>query len=878
MFKNSRNFSIHGGNFAVFTGKDIWDNHIAPGAFHNSRERLEYDPPKCHPKTRVAVIQAIIDWIEDGQRTTFIKWLNGAAGVGKSAIAQEIAELCHKSGRLAASFFWSRSAAGRNDEERLIASLAYQLLTVIPQLRGPVEAVVGLDPYIFTRSLQTQMESLIIQPLKEVFEHNQQDQVNNPRIIVLDGLDECGKPEAQQYILRLVADSISKFPIPLCFLIASRPEKAIRDSFNDQPLLTITDRLILDEKYCPDDDIKLFLVESFESVKRTHELRVLLPAIWPFNNDIDKLVRRSSGQFIFAATVVKFVKSSRQRPNKQLDIILGITTAGSVNPFAELDALYHRIFSLVVKEDLPKALEIISIAMFLRQSSRLTARQIERILSYPHGELQSILIDLHSVLHVPVLKSEDEETDKPDEETGVEGEETDDEGEETDDEGEETDDEGEETDEEGEEGDEEGDETDEEGEKTDKEGLRILHASLRDFLLSPSRSKEFYVDQGLAHEGIARHFLRYIREYSDDIEDHSCDYVIFLRLEYVIRDASPTAELLLECFDFDPVKWASRLIKGLRNYYWWSDHVIYNNVVGLCDWFQTQEANVLEHLGPTRSFDVQHSRSWEVALNLTCGRVFHVLYEEHPRECEDVATVITHPEILVVRDPYLQLERIFRVRLPMLLSASNLRSGKFSGSRWIVLIQNYLCDQERAGRYFVDGGRYASLCIRLLKIVLAFQRSSEDENGKQKENDRNETSDNMDRHHMPKPDDEEALKFAISTLPFHLSNADYNSKLAELCRSMLNLKVEEKLPELCEDIQLLKEAINLYLEKEPVTPNEAQLNEAQRFRADKRRRESNDDPEVTGKSALSTLTLKRAKIMDALSPADASEPEDAMCL
>ncbi|KDR78448.1 hypothetical protein GALMADRAFT_22103, partial [Galerina marginata CBS 339.88] len=286
----------------------LWREHIAPGAFHNSRERLEYDPPKCHPDTRVAVIQAIIDWIEDGQKTSFIKWLNGAAGAGKSAIAQEIAELCHKSGRLAASFFWSRNAAGRNDEGRLIASLAYQLLTVIPHLRGPVETAVELDPYIFTRSLETQMESLIVQPLKEVFEHYEQGQVVYPMVIILDGLDECGKPDAQQYILRLVANSISKFPISLCFFIASRPEKAIRDSFNDQALLTITDRLVLDDKYHPDDDIRLFLVESFESVKRTHELRVLLPPVWPSNNDIDSLVRKSSGQFIYAATVVKFVK------------------------------------------------------------------------------------------------------------------------------------------------------------------------------------------------------------------------------------------------------------------------------------------------------------------------------------------------------------------------------------------------------------------------------------------------------------------------------------------------------------------------------------------------------------------------------------------
>jgi len=462
---------------SAYPGKDLWRNKIAPGAFHNSRERLKSDPPKCHPQTRVAVIQSIINWIEDGQKTSFITWLNGPAGAGKSAIAQEIAELCYKSGCLGASFFWSRSAVGRNNEDRLIASLAYQLLTAIPQLRRPIEEAVETDRYIFTRDLATQMESLIIQPWKKLFENNQKGPVDSktPKVIILDGLDECGTEEAQeaqQSILKVIADSLEKFPIPLCFLIASRPEKAIRHSFNDQPLLKITSPLILDEKYHPDDDIRLFLVESFESVKRTHELRSLLPRNWPTHNDINHLVRKSSGQFVYAATVVKFVRSSRGRPKEQLDIILGITTAGAATPFAELDALYSHIFSLVLKDHRPRALEILGFAMLVdigySHVNRLTVRQIETILSYTHGDLQLYLIDLHSVLHVPAIKAEDDDEDKDDQ-------------------------------------------------------LRFHHASLRDFLLDPFRSKDFYIDQGTAYAHIAQLFLRYISEYSPDTEDrHSC--------------------------------------------------------------------------------------------------------------------------------------------------------------------------------------------------------------------------------------------------------------------------------------------------------------------------------------------------------------------
>ncbi|KDR68477.1 hypothetical protein GALMADRAFT_24792, partial [Galerina marginata CBS 339.88] len=322
---------------------DLLFEHVAPGAFHNSKER--YDHPKCHPNTRVAVIQAIIDWIEDGQKVSFIRWLSGPAGAGKTAIAQEIAELCHELGYLAASFFWSRNAAGRNDEERLITSLAYQLLIAIPEIRGYVEEAVEKNPAFFSLSLEAQMQFLVIEPLCKAFGRGHQGRLNfrRPKVIILDGLDECGAHKAQQYILRVISHSVRKFPIPLVFLIASRPEQGIRDSFNSQPLLEITSRLVLDEKYLPDDDIRLFLVESFESVKATHKLRSLLPRVWPTDEDINKLVNKSSGQFIYASTVVKFVASPRRKPHDQLKIILGITASGPDAPFAELDALYRHI-------------------------------------------------------------------------------------------------------------------------------------------------------------------------------------------------------------------------------------------------------------------------------------------------------------------------------------------------------------------------------------------------------------------------------------------------------------------------------------------------------------------------------------------------------
>ena len=63
---------------------------------------------------------------------TFIMWLYGAAGAGKSAIAQTIAELCEEYKILLASFFFFRADSLRSNSKQLVATIAHQIATVIP--------------------------------------------------------------------------------------------------------------------------------------------------------------------------------------------------------------------------------------------------------------------------------------------------------------------------------------------------------------------------------------------------------------------------------------------------------------------------------------------------------------------------------------------------------------------------------------------------------------------------------------------------------------------------------------------------------------------------------------------------------------------------
>lgn len=96
-----------------------------------STTREKFDRPKCHPDTRVAVRDKIEKWAlrkDPDTNEASIMWLSGAAGAGKSAIAQSMAEDFHSRGLLAASFFFGRSDSTRNHARSLVSTIVYQLL------------------------------------------------------------------------------------------------------------------------------------------------------------------------------------------------------------------------------------------------------------------------------------------------------------------------------------------------------------------------------------------------------------------------------------------------------------------------------------------------------------------------------------------------------------------------------------------------------------------------------------------------------------------------------------------------------------------------------------------------------------------------------
>ncbi|KAF9477978.1 hypothetical protein BDN70DRAFT_74567 [Pholiota conissans] len=369
--------------------QDLLESHVARSAFHNSAART--NPPRCYAKTREAIRQKVYEWIiQTENRKEWILWLNGAAGAGKTAIMQSIAEQCVDEVIAIATFFFSRDDPIRNTTARLIPTLVYQLIQTIPQTRSHVIEAINRNPLIFDQSLESQLKNLVIQPLLYV------PKLQRLFAIIIDGLDECGDQKSE--LIKLFGDISHDRKVPVAFLVASRRDPEIEMSFNADEVSGILQKVPLDSSDIEQtsSDIRLYLRDKFLDIKKSHINREFIPEDWPSLTAVDDIVKKSSGQFIFASVVVNYVSSPRSDPITQLDIVRHVRTAdsSSYNPFVQLDALYQQIFSQVAALD--KALDIIAFVLLAKEWINMTI--IADVFHFAPGELAIALIDLTSVI------------------------------------------------------------------------------------------------------------------------------------------------------------------------------------------------------------------------------------------------------------------------------------------------------------------------------------------------------------------------------------------------------------------------------------------------------------------------------------------------
>ena len=352
------------------------------------------------------------------------------------------------------SYFFFRTDSRRNSEKPLIATLAYQIACNIPDIQLHIANAIKADPSICSRSLQTQFEVLIVKPLVTTYE----TMSLQPILMILDGIDECIDQSARNWILKIIFDALPRLLGYIKFLIVSRPEydieRSIESAANSQGRHISRIELLGDlQAY---DDVRVYLHDSFHRIKQTHLLREHFSPNWPSSDAIEQLVEKSSGHFIYASTVVKYIENDFNQPLKRLDIVLNLRTT-SQNPYATLDGLYLNIL-LSSKADRALLINILSIAILdgrfnepnnpnlaFHQGSMKSPGFIESILFLEPGDVKLALLDLKSLV-------------------GIEG------------------------------------------------NIEFWHKSFSDFLSDSSRSKEFYTSSACACNTIAKGCLRLLSD------------------------------------------------------------------------------------------------------------------------------------------------------------------------------------------------------------------------------------------------------------------------------------------------------------------------------------------------------------------------------
>jgi hypothetical protein len=184
---------------------------------------------------------------------------------------------------------------------------------------------------------------------------------------------------------------VARHKLPLRFLIGSRPESHIRISFDDKSLHTITRRVVLDEKFDPGKDIEVFLKDGFAKICDQNSILSHVKQPWPGEGIIDLLVQRSSGQFIYAATVLKFVGAHLCSPTKQLALVL----TPDPTAFSDFDQLYIQILSVY-----PRTVNIVQVlgVIVAFDDGALKPEIIEDILGMEEGEVRLVLQGLSSLI------------------------------------------------------------------------------------------------------------------------------------------------------------------------------------------------------------------------------------------------------------------------------------------------------------------------------------------------------------------------------------------------------------------------------------------------------------------------------------------------
>ncbi|KAJ7611131.1 hypothetical protein DFH06DRAFT_1485356 [Mycena polygramma] len=373
------------------SGISILHRVSAPEAFHDSPD--SHDNPRCHPETRIEMQKKLSNWCLRAEwphgwgeapleTEPTVLWVHGPAGAGKTVIMRTLAQRLEDEGRLGGTFFFKRAHATRGNARALFPTIALQLAVSSARLKPRISQIVEENPTLLGKAIDVQLSELILNPCIGF--------QGAARTIIIDGLDECEGQKVQQDIIRLILDS-TRERAPLRFVIASRREAHLREVLDELSFHGSYRKFDVESCF---EDVRRYFVAEFARIHSEHKTLADIPRPWPSQWVIDGLVQKSSGYFVYASTVIKFVDDKDSRPTQRLGALSQhLTGTGSQRPFAALDELYTQILCAV-----PKHHQLVPILRIIDSTFTMPLSTIDMVLELERGDTELCLRGLHSLI------------------------------------------------------------------------------------------------------------------------------------------------------------------------------------------------------------------------------------------------------------------------------------------------------------------------------------------------------------------------------------------------------------------------------------------------------------------------------------------------
>jgi hypothetical protein len=240
-------------------------------------------------------------------------------------------------GLLGGSFFFSRTDIARQRAGAVLPTIAYQLAKWRPALRQPLCDAVNADREVAERTMKEQVESLFVQALFHTSSPL-------PRVLlIVDALDECEKINGCEGgpLVSLLVRCLPQLPFSLKVFITSRDESSISEMFNtlqaQHPMHKAALHIDIEEKIV-NADIELYLTNQLRSISPDE------PA-WPPADKITELTYRANGLFVYAVTIVEYIRSNSVvvTPIALLKEVLSTSRIEGESRHRNLDTLYLKV-------------------------------------------------------------------------------------------------------------------------------------------------------------------------------------------------------------------------------------------------------------------------------------------------------------------------------------------------------------------------------------------------------------------------------------------------------------------------------------------------------------------------------------------------------